>query len=106
MSCRIDRVVTCEDLVVFRVSGRVTAQELGMLQDLLLRESSPVAIDLKEVLLVDREAVKLLAFSEYTEVELINCPAYIREWIARERVQSRPDRPRQETGETKDIEDV
>lgn len=104
MSCRIDRLVVGEDLVVFRVSGRITAHELGMLQDLLLREGGAVAIDLKDVLLVDREAVKLLASSEFNGRELRNCPAYIREWIARES-QSSPDglgqaRPKE------DIEDV
>jgi hypothetical protein len=106
MSCRIDRVVSGGDLVVFRVSGRITAQELGMLQDLLLKESGAVAIDLKDVLLVDLEAVKLLAFSEVNGVELRNCHAYIREWISRERVQSRPDGSRQATRASEDIEDV
>jgi hypothetical protein len=105
MSCRIDRVVSVGNLVVFRVSGRITAQELGMLQDLLRQESGPVAIDLKDVLLVDREAVKLLAFSEVNGVELRNCPAYIREWVTRERVQSKVDGSIQGTG-TEDIEDV
>ena len=106
MSCRIDRVVSCEDLVVFRVSGRITAQELGILQDLLRQESGAVAIDLKDVLLVDREAVKFLAFSELNGLELRNCPAYIREWITRERVQARPDESRQTTRAREDIEDV
>ena len=106
MSCRIDRVVSGEDLVVFRVSGRITAQELGMLQDLLRQESGTVAIDLKEVLLVDREAVKLLAFSEVKGVELRNCPAYVREWITRERVQSMPDESRHATQAREDFEDV
>ena len=89
MSCRIDRIVSGEDLVVLVVSGRITAQELGMLQDLLRQESGAVAIDLKDVRLVDREAVKLLAFGELHGVELRNCPAYIREWITRETVQSK-----------------
>lgn len=106
MSCRIDRVVSDEDLVVFRISGRITAQELGMLRDLLRQESGAVAIDLQEVLLVDREAVKLLAFSEVNGVELRNCLAYIREWVTRERVQSRPDGSRQPTQAMEDIEDV
>lgn len=77
--------------MVFRVSGRITADELDMLRDLLREESGAIAIDLKEVLLVDREAVKLLAFSEFNGVELRNCPAYIREWITRERVQPGKD---------------
>ena len=106
MSCRIDRVVRGEDLVVFQVSGRITKQELGMFQDLLLQESGAVAIDLKDVLLVDREAVKFLAFSEFNGLELRNCPAYIREWITRERVQSRPDGSRQANRAREDIEDV
>ena len=106
MSCRIDRVVSSEDLVVFRVSGRITAQELGMFQDLLLQENGAVAIDLKDVLLVDRAAVELLAFREINGLELRNCPAYIREWIKRERAQSRPDGSRQATRAREDIEDV
>ena len=106
MSCRIDRFVSGEDLVVFRISGRITAQELGMLQDLLRQERGAAAIDLKEVLLVDREAVRLLAFCEFNGLELRNCPAYIREWITRERIQSRPDRSRQAIRERKDVEDV
>jgi len=106
MSCRIDRDVRGEDLVVFHVSGRITAHELGVLQDLLLLESGAVAIDLKDVLLVDREAVKFLASSESNGLELRNCPAYIREWIKRERAQSRPDGSRQATRAREDIEDV
>jgi hypothetical protein len=58
---------------------------VDLLRDLLDQEKSAVAIDLKDVLLVDREAVKLLARSESNAVELRNCPVYIREWIKRER---------------------
>jgi hypothetical protein len=39
---------------------------------------SAVAIDLTDVLLVDREAVKFLALRESNGAELRNCPAYIR----------------------------
>ena len=56
-----------------------------MLRDLLDQEQSAVAIDLKDVLLVDREAVKFLAFHDSKAVELRNCPAYIREWIKNEK---------------------
>jgi hypothetical protein len=106
MSCRIDRVVSGEYLVVFRVSGRITARELGMLHDLIRQEKGAVAVDLKEVLLVDREAVTLLAFSEVNGVELRNCPAYIREWVIRERMQSKAEGSIEGTGATDDIEDV
>jgi hypothetical protein len=85
MSCRIDRHVIGEDLVILRISGRITAQDVDMLRGLLEQERSAVAIDLKNVLLVDREAVKLLAVRESNGAELRNCTAYIREWVTRER---------------------
>ena len=84
MSCRIDRLVTGEDLVVLCISGRITGPDVDMLRAVLEQERSAVAIDLKDVLLVDREAVRLLARSETNGAELRNCPAYIREWVARE----------------------
>ena len=85
MTFRINRLVIGESLVTLCICGRITAQEVDMLQDLLDEENSIVAIDLKDVLLVDREAVKFLALGESNGVELRNCPAYIREWINRER---------------------
>jgi hypothetical protein len=85
MSCRIDRLVIGEDLVVLCISGGITGQDVDMLRRLLEKERSAVAIDLKHVLLADREAVKLLAFRESNGAELRNCPAYIREWVTRER---------------------
>ncbi len=56
-----------------------------MLRGVLEQESGGLAIDLKNVLVVDREAVKLLALSEASGIELRNCPLYIREWVTRER---------------------
>jgi len=72
--------------VILCISGRITAQDVDLLRGLLEQERSAVAIDLKNVLLADREAVKLLAIRESNGTELRNCPAYIREWIKRERV--------------------
>ena len=56
-----------------------------MLRGALEQESGGLAIDLKNVLVVDGEAVKLLALSEASGIELRNCPPYIREWVTRER---------------------
>jgi hypothetical protein len=85
MSCRIERIVNGKDSVVLRVSGRIDAEHVDTLRELISREKSGAAIDLTEVMLVDREAVRLLALSEAKGIELRNCPAYIREWVARER---------------------
>jgi hypothetical protein len=49
---------------------------------------SVVAIELTDVELVDRDTVKLLAQTEAKGIELRSCPAYIREWITKERESS------------------
>jgi anti-anti-sigma regulatory factor len=86
MSCRIDRVVGGKDRVTLRVSGRIQAENVDTLRELLELERAGVAIDLEEVILVDHQAVRLLAFSENKGTELRNCSAYIREWVDRERI--------------------
>jgi hypothetical protein len=106
MGCRIERLVSGEEFVVLRVSGRIHAQHVDTLRELLGREKGRVAIDLKDVLLVAREAVKLLALSEAKGTELRNCPAYIREWVARERNHTGVEPSDLKTGAKEDIEDV
>jgi hypothetical protein len=104
MTCRIERVVNGKDLVILRISGQITGQEVDLLRALLEQETSAVAIDLKNVLLVDREAVKLLAVRESNGAELRNSPAYIREWVTRERVDASASE--QGTEESEDRADV
>jgi hypothetical protein len=106
MSCRIDRVVSSENLVVLFVSGYVTGEHVDMLRGVLEQESGGFAIDLKNVHLVDREAVKLLALREAIGTELRNCPPYIREWVTRERAEMH-ERPWEQGLEGKeDIQDA
>jgi hypothetical protein len=88
MSCKIERIESGEVFVVLRISGRIEVEDVQMIKELLGREKGRVAIDLKEVDLVAREAVDLLALSETNGVELRECPSYIREWINQEK--SRP----------------
>ena len=106
MSCRIDRVVSAEHLVVLFISGRITAEHVDILRGVLEQESGGFAIDLKNVLLVDREAVKLLALSEANGTELRNCPPYIREWVTRERAETNGRPSEQGLEGREDIEDA
>ena len=106
MSCRIDRVVSAENLAVLFISGRITGEHVEILRGVLEQESGGFAIDLKNVLLVDREAVKLLALSETNGTELRNCPPYIREWVTRERAETHGRPWEQGLEGTEDIEDV
>jgi hypothetical protein len=97
MTCRIDRILIEQGRVVLRISGRLMGEDLDVLRAALEHEDGVVALDLEEVGLADRDAVKLLALSEANRVELKNCPAYIQEWIAAERAQTNRDST--ETGE-------
>ena len=83
MTCRIDRLAI-EQRVVLRISGRIAGEDLEVLRT-ALAESRVVAIELAEVELVDRAAVEWLALNEANGIELRQCPAYIREWVTRER---------------------
>ena len=85
MTCRIDRVVIGTGLLILHISGQITGKDVELLRSLLEQEKSVAVIDLKDVLLVDRGAVRLLALSELNGAELRNCPSYIREWVTRER---------------------
>jgi anti-anti-sigma regulatory factor len=83
MSCKIERNV--EQFVVLRLCGRIERDDLDTFREAIGREKGPVAIDLSEVTLVNREAVTLLANCELNGIELRNCPAYLREWVTKER---------------------
>jgi hypothetical protein len=95
MSCRVDRLVIAENLVVLRVSGRITGEHVDMLRGVLEQESGRFAMDLKNVLLVDLDAVRLLALREASGTELRNCPPYIREWVTGERAEAKAGWPDQ-----------
>ena len=72
--------------VIFTLSGRIEAEDLDELRRLLDLEGagSQVALDLKDVTLVDRDAIRYLADCEADGTKLANCPPYVREWIGRE----------------------
>jgi hypothetical protein len=73
------------DSVVFILSGPIEAEHVAELRALFDAVEHGIALDLKEVTLVDRETICFLTRCEADEVELRNCPAYIREWVEREK---------------------
>jgi len=86
MTLKIQKSVAGE-CVVFTLSGRIEMEHLAELQRLFEIETQDLAVvlDMKEVKLVDRDALSSLARWELDGVKLENCPAYIREWIVQER---------------------
>ena len=83
MTCRIDRLPTDQGSVL-SISGRITREDVDVLRT-ALEDDSVVAVELAELELINRDALKLLAINEANGIELKHCPAYIREWITRER---------------------
>ena len=80
---KIQRSLT--DRVVFRLSGRIELEDVDELRGLFSLEGldHPVALDLQDVTLVDREGVSFLSDCEAGGVKLENCPGYLRQWIER-----------------------
>ena len=72
--------------IVFTVSGRIEADDVNDLRQLLdveIAGQRHLVLDLRDVTLVNEGAVKFLADCEADRIKLVNCPAYIREWIER-----------------------
>jgi anti-anti-sigma regulatory factor len=72
--------------IVFTVSGRLEAQNISQLSALLTAEQSgrTCVLDLKDLLLVDSDAVRFLCACANDSIVLRNCPPYVRAWMARE----------------------
>jgi anti-anti-sigma regulatory factor len=72
--------------VVIKLSGRMGAENIGELEELISAETSSrrIVLDLKDLTLVDQDAVSLLRRCEADSLQLRNCPAYIRKWITGE----------------------
>jgi len=89
MTCKIERILAPDGFEVLHVSGCIDGTHVETLRELTQKEKRAkggLAIDLTEVTLVSREAVEALALAEANGIALRNCPAYIREWVFRERV--------------------
>ena len=70
--------------MVFTLSGRIRSEEAVELRRLVRVENQRVVLDLKEVRLVDRAAVRFLAQCRAEGIELRGSSPYIREWISKE----------------------
>jgi anti-anti-sigma regulatory factor len=73
--------------VIFALTGRMNAEHVAEFKTLFSSETETrqIVLDLKDLTLVDLDAVKFLESCETDGIELKNCPPYIREWITRVR---------------------
>jgi hypothetical protein len=90
-----------EEKAIMAVSGRIEESDLPDLQTVLDAEvkTPDLTLDLGEVRLVNRGALRFLADCEAKGIKLKNCPAYIREWLGADRRIAPPLRRQQDEGE-------
>jgi hypothetical protein len=84
MTLRIERS-TRQKFTVFTLSGRMEAEQVAELKELFDRDFRNIILDLRDLRLADRDAVKFLRGCEADGMKLENCPAYVREWMDREK---------------------
>ncbi len=91
---KIDR--SANGRIVFTLSGRIEAEDIKQLQQLLASETpgKQLVLNLRDVTLVNQDAVKFLARCEADSIMLENCPAYIRQWIEQAKGRTRRRRMR------------
>ena len=73
--------------VTLTLSGQMNVENLAELKAVIGSETKGrrIVLDLKDLTLVDREAVRYLKACESKNIKFKNCPAYIRQWIDGER---------------------
>ena len=74
-----------QGFTVFTLSGHMKAEEVAELKVLFDTDYRTIVLDLRDVRLADRDAVKFLKECEADGMKLGNCPAYVREWMDREK---------------------
>jgi hypothetical protein len=95
---RIER--SANGQMVFTLSGRMQTEDIDQLQQLLVAETPGqlVMFNMRDVTLVNQDAVTFLAHCEVKGIELESCPLHIRNWIDQEK---RRHRRRRQKGDAK-----
>ncbi len=84
LTYRIHRSVQA-GAIRFVLSGVLDTELAARREALIASEGDGgIVLDLKDVTLVDRAAVRFLAGVEAAGTEIVNCPEYVRIWIAAE----------------------
>jgi hypothetical protein len=84
MTLRIERIFG-DGRTRIRLSGQLRSDNLDQLKSEIERCSSPLALDLEEVDLVDIDGIRFLNEYESAGVEVVGSSPYIKEWMLRER---------------------
>ena len=83
MTLKIEKV-TDGHCTTIRLIGRMRAEHLEELKTQIRESGSKIALDLKEVNLVDVDVIRFLGTCQGEGVRLLHCSRYISDWIAKE----------------------
>lgn len=88
MTLKIERS-QLHGFAVFALSGHMESEHTAELERLFGPRTNyrSIILDLKQLRLADRAAVRFLAGCERDGLKLENCPPYIREWMQKERTE-------------------
>jgi anti-anti-sigma regulatory factor len=72
--------------VVFTLIGRLDVEHIAELERLIAAEGKnrSIILDLRDMTLTGQEGITFLIRCEASQIALVNCDPYVREWIARE----------------------
>jgi len=95
MTLRIDKFLDGE-FTILRLAGELRSSELPELGPFIESAGANLNLDLQELSMVDAGAVQFLGGCETSGIELLHCPAYVREWINQAAERARDNRERRE----------
>jgi hypothetical protein len=74
---------SANDEVVFTLSGQLEEESIAELETIISSEAKGrrIVLDLKDVTLVNENAINFLVRCGENSITLLHCPAYVREWI-------------------------
>ena len=84
MTLRIEKSAR-QRSTVFILSGRIEPEHVAELKDLFGSDYRNIILDLRDLRLAHREAMRFFKACEADGMQLENCPAYVREWMDREK---------------------
>jgi hypothetical protein len=84
--------------VVFTLSGRMQTEDIEQIRQLVVEAACrPVTFDLRDIILVNQDAVTFLFDCEEKGITLESCPLHIRNWINQEIRRNKRRRRKRET---------
>ena len=70
-----------------QLSGRFGSELIAFVRSVLSNGCARKILDLSDITLVDAKVVRFLNRCDDDGIEVVHCPAYVREWMQRERAE-------------------